>query len=62
MTNNNDEFDFDSLKGVLGVQKVANLWAKAEIAKILMKRATDIFEEINTELKFYSITHELEKE
>ncbi len=62
MAEQNDGIDFDSLKRVLGYEKAASLWAKAEIARILMKRAGEITEEIKTEIEFYSITHGLDKE
>jgi hypothetical protein len=60
--NQNDGIDFDALKGVLGYEKAASLWSKAEIAKILMKRASEIMEEIKTEIEFYSVVHGIEEE
>lgn len=61
MADKNDDIDFEALKGVLGVEAVSSLWAKAEIAKILMKRASELVEEVHTELKFYLITHGIEE-
>lgn len=61
MMDNSDDIDFESLKEILGVEQVASLWAKAEIAKILMKRSSELMQEIHTELKFYMITNGIEE-
>ena len=62
MMNDDNNIDFESLKGILGVEVVSNLWAKVEIAKILTNRSMALMEEVNTELKFYMITHGIEDE
>lgn len=60
MTSSNEGIDFESLKRVLGEERALSLWSKAEIAKILVNRATELTQEIKTEIEFYSVIHGIE--
>lgn len=58
MTNNefNGDFDFSGLKDFVSEEQMTELWAKAEVAKIMMKHAIQLFEQIKNDVDFYVMT------
>lgn len=60
MMNDGFEFDFSGLRKIATDDQITELWAKSEIAKILMKQANQLLEEIKNDVDFYVMVHKLE--
>lgn len=56
----NNNFDFSGLRNIVTQEQMAELWSKAEIAKILMKQATQLLEEIRNDVDFYVMVRNYE--
>lgn len=55
MSNEDNEFEYDftPLRGVIPTEQLAEIWSKAEVAKILMNRAVALSEEVKNDIDFY---------
>ena len=56
--NDNSDFNFDVSKYADSVdtEKLADLWAKVEVAKIMMDQATKLTRQVYADLEFYKMT------
>jgi hypothetical protein len=57
---NDNEYNFDetNFSSLVDSEKLAQLSAKVEIAKLMMDRAMELAKEAHTEIKFYSVIAE----
>ena len=60
--NNGFEYDFTPLRGAIPSEQLAEIWSKAEIAKILMNRATALAEEVKNDIDFYLMVNRIGEE
>ena len=60
MNEDNSGFDFDLSRyaGSLDEDKLSNLWAKVEVAKMMMDQATKLTRQVYADLEFYKMTSE----
>jgi hypothetical protein len=58
MNEDNKDFDFDLSRyaGSLDQEKLSDLWAKVEVAKIMMDQATKLTRQVYADLEFYKMT------
>jgi hypothetical protein len=63
MSEDNRDFDFDLSRyaGSLDQEKLSELWAKVEVAKIMMDQANKLTRQVYADLEFYQMTHEFKK-
>jgi hypothetical protein len=62
--NDNDDFKLDLSKYAdsLDRDKIAGLWAKAEVATIMMDQARNLLRQVYADIEFYHIAHEYKKD
>jgi hypothetical protein len=60
MNEDNKDFDFDLSRyaGSLDQEKLSDLWAKVEVAKIMMDQANKLTRQVFADLEFYQMTSE----
>jgi hypothetical protein len=60
MNEDNNGFDFDLSRyaSSLDQEKLSELWAKVEVAKIMMDQATKLTRQVYADLEFYKMTSE----
>jgi len=60
MNEDNKDFDFDLSRyaGSLDEEKLSELWAKVEVAKIMMDQANKLTRQVFADLEFYQMTSE----
>jgi hypothetical protein len=60
MDEDNKDFDFDLSRyaGSLDQEKLSELWAKVEVAKIMMDQANKLTRQVYADLEFYKMTSE----
>ena len=60
MNEDNKDFDFDlsEYAGSLDQEKLSDLWAKVEVAKIMMDQANKLTRQVFADLEFYKMTSE----
>lgn len=58
MSEDSKDFDFDLSRyaGSLDQEKLSDLWAKVEVAKIMMDQATKLTRQVYADLEFYKMT------
>jgi len=58
--NDSFDFNFDASEYAKSVdsEKLADLWAKVEVAKIMMDQATNLTRQVYADLEFYKMTSE----
>jgi len=63
MNEDNKDFDFDLSKysDSLDSDKLSELWAKVEVAKIMMDQANKLTRQVFSDLEFYKMTSEFKK-
>ena len=63
MNEDNKDFDFDlsEYAGSLDQEKLSDLWAKVEVAKIMMDQANKLTRQVFSDLEFYKMTSEFKK-
>jgi hypothetical protein len=63
MNEDNKDFDFDLSKYAdsLDSDKLSDLWAKVEVAKIMMDQANKLTRQVYADLEFYQMTSEFKK-
>jgi hypothetical protein len=63
MNEDNKDFDFDLSRYADAVdqEKLSELWAKVEVAKIMMDQANKLTRQVYADLEFYQMTHEFKK-
>jgi hypothetical protein len=63
MNEDNKDFDFDLSKYAdsLDSDKLSDLWAKVEVAKIMMDQANKLTRQVFSDLEFYKMTSEFKK-
>jgi hypothetical protein len=63
MNEDGKDFDFDLSRyaGSLDQEKISDLWAKVEVAKIMMDQATKLTRQVYADLEFYKMTSEFDK-
>jgi hypothetical protein len=63
MNENNKDFNFDLSKYAdsLDSDKLSELWAKVEVAKIMMDQANKLTRQVFADLEFYKMTSEFKK-
>jgi hypothetical protein len=63
MNEDNKDFDFDlsSYADSLDSDKLSDLWAKVEVAKIMMDQANKLTRQVFSDLEFYKMTSEFKK-
>jgi hypothetical protein len=63
MNEDNKDFDFDLSRyaGSLDEEKLSELWAKVEVAKIMMDQANKLTRQVFSDLEFYKMTSEFKK-
>lgn len=63
MNEDNKDFDFDLSRyaGSLDEEKLSDLWAKVEVAKIMMDQANKLTRQVFADLEFYQMTSEFRK-
>jgi hypothetical protein len=63
MDEDNKDFDFDLSKysDSLDSDKLSELWAKVEVAKIMMDQANKLTRQVFSDLEFYKMTSEFKK-
>ena len=63
MNEDNKDFDFDlsEYAGSLDQEKLSDLWAKVEVAKIMMDQANKLTRQVFADLEFYKMTSEFRK-
>ena len=63
MNEDNKDFNFDLSKyaDFLDEEKLSELWAKVEVAKIMMEQASKLTRQIYADLEFYEMTSEFKK-
>lgn len=56
--NDNNDFNFDLSKyaNSLDREKLSDLWAKVEVAKIMMDQANKLTRQVYADLEFYKMT------
>lgn len=54
--NDFDSFDASRYAGSLDSEKLADLWAKVEVAKIMTDRAANLTRQVYSDLEFYKMT------
>jgi hypothetical protein len=56
--NDSSDFNFDISKYAdsLDTEKLSDLWAKVEVAKIMMDQATKLTRQVYADLEFYKMT------
>lgn len=62
MMNNDNEFDVNSYKGVIDEEKIFAMWAKIEVAKVLIKRANELQAEVQSDIEFYSMVNSMRED
>lgn len=60
--NDENEFDVNSYKGFIDEEKIFAMWAKIEISKVLMKRASELQSEVENDLAFYSMVNSMRED
>jgi hypothetical protein len=60
MSEDSRDFDFDLSRyaGSLDQEKLSELWAKVEVAKIMMDQANKLTRQVYADLEFYKMTSE----
>ena len=60
MNEDSRDFDFDLSRyaGSLDQEKLSDLWAKVEVAKIMMDQANKLTRQVFADLEFYKMTSE----
>ena len=60
MNEDSKDFDFDLSRyaGSLDQEKLSELWAKVEVAKIMMDQANKLTRQVYADLEFYKMTSE----
>lgn len=60
MNEDSKDFDFDLSRyaGSLDQEKLSDLWAKVEVAKIMMDQANKLTRQVYADLEFYQMTSE----
>jgi hypothetical protein len=63
MNEDNKDFNFDLSKYAdsLDSDKLSDLWAKVEVAKIMMDQANKLTRQVFSDLEFYKMTSEFKK-
>ena len=63
MNEDSKDFDFDLSRyaGSLDQEKLSELWAKVEVAKIMMDQANKLTRQVYADLEFYQMTSEFRK-
>ena len=63
MSEDSRDFDFDLSKYAdsLDSDKLSDLWAKVEVAKIMMDQANKLTRQVFADLEFYKMTSEFKK-
>jgi hypothetical protein len=63
MNEDNKDFDFDlsEYADSLDSDKLSDLWAKVEVAKIMMDQANKLTRQVFADLEFYKMTSEFKK-
>jgi hypothetical protein len=63
MNEDNKDFNFDLSKYAdsLDSDKLSDLWAKVEVAKIMMDQANKLTRQVYADLEFYQMTSEFKK-
>ena len=63
MNEDSRDFDFDLSRyaGSLDQEKLSDLWAKVEVAKIMMDQANKLTRQVYADLEFYQMTSEFRK-
>jgi hypothetical protein len=63
MNENNKDFNFDlsMYADSLDSDKLSELWAKVEVAKIMMDQANKLTRQVFADLEFYKMTSEFKK-
>jgi hypothetical protein len=63
MNEDNKDFDFDLSRyaNSLDTDKLSDLWAKVEVAKIMMDQANKLTRQVFADLEFYQMTSEFNK-
>ena len=63
MNEDSKDFDFDLSRyaGSLDQEKLSELWAKVEVAKIMMDQANKLTRQVYADLEFYQMTSEFKK-
>jgi hypothetical protein len=63
MNEDNKDFNFDLSKYAdsLDSDKLSELWAKVEVAKIMMDQANKLTRQVFADLEFYKMTSEFKK-
>lgn len=58
--NDDNEFNFDMSKYASSIdrEKLSELWAKVEVAKIMMDQANKLTRQVYADLEFYKMTSE----
>lgn len=57
----NFNFDLSNYADVLDHEKLAELWAKVEVAKIMMEQTSKLTRQIYADLEFYKMASEYKK-
>ena len=55
---NGFDFDLSRYADSLDTDKLSNLWAKVEVAKMMMDQATKLTNQVYADLEFYKMTSE----
>jgi hypothetical protein len=63
MNEDNKDFDFDLSRYADSVdqEKLSEIWAKVEVAKIMMDQASKLTRQVYADLEFYKMTSEFKK-
>jgi hypothetical protein len=63
MNEDNRDFDFDLSRYADAVdqEKLSELWAKVEVAKIMMDQASKLTRQVYADLEFYQMTSDFKK-
>lgn len=58
MSEDSRDFDFDLSRyaSALDQEKISDLWAKVEVAKIMMDQANKLTRQVYADLEFYKMT------
>jgi hypothetical protein len=63
MNEDNKDFDFDLSRYAdsMDQEKLSEIWAKVEVAKIMMDQAAKLTRQVYADLEFYKMTSEFKK-
>jgi hypothetical protein len=61
MNEDNKDFDLSRYADAVDQEKLSELWAKVEVAKIMMDQANKLTRQVYADLEFYQMTSEFKK-